>query len=98
MKIVYAVEYIEIDFGERPEGYSLYLDKDECIKQTKYNSESGSYGSGGGYYGPVRPLSYIEVPWGSLEEGLQIKLTENNKTHTADRWSPKFRGNTESIS
>ena len=97
MKIVYAVEYIEIDFGSRPEGYSLYLDKDECTERTKKSSESGSYGDGGGYYGPVRPLVYVEVPWDSLEEELQTQLTEKNRAHTSNRWSPKFSGKREYI-
>ena len=97
MKIVYAAEIIEIDFVERPEGYSLYLDKDECIERTKKGSETGSYGEGGGYYGPVRPLSYVEVPWDSLEEDLRTQLNKKNRAHTSNRWSPKFRGKTEYI-
>lgn len=90
MKVVYAVEYIEIEFGQRPEGYSLYLDKDECTTNTKQASQTGSYPGGGGYYGPVRPLVYVEVPWDSLEEDLQTQLNEKNRAHTSNSWSPKF--------
>jgi hypothetical protein len=42
MKVVFAVEYIEVEYGwgDRPEGYALYLDKDECVKQTKKASKN----------------------------------------------------------
>lgn len=59
--ILYAVPHIEIEFGSRHEGYALYLDEDQCIKETKEDSETGYYGTNGGYYGPVQPLHYFKV-------------------------------------
>ena len=94
MKVVYAVAYIEIEYGwgERPEGYALYLDKDKCAAQTKESSKHGNYESGEGYYGPVRPLSYREVPYDSLDEKLKKELDDKGVTHTDNHWSPKFEG------
>ena len=60
MKVIYAVEIVEIEFGKRPEGYSLYSDLTNCLTSTVQSSESGA--CEGGYYGPARPLEYIEVP------------------------------------
>lgn len=92
VKVVYAVEFIEIDFGQRDEGYSLYLDKDVCIASTKKSSQAGPYSGGGGYYGPVRPLCYVEVPFDSLEPEYKKQLRKTGSCHTANRWSPKFKG------
>jgi len=30
--VVYGGPYIEVELGERDEGWSLYLNKEECIK------------------------------------------------------------------
>jgi len=96
IKIVYGVEWIEVEFGQRSEGYALFLDKDECIRSTKRSSQRGPYPSGspvrGGYYGPVRPLSYVEIPFDSLEPEDKKKLRKTGYAHTANRWSPKFKG------
>jgi hypothetical protein len=92
MKIVYAVEYIEVDFGQRSEGYSLYLDLDKCRTATLKASVGGSYGEVGGYYGPMRPLCCVEVPFDSLDEKLQKELNDKGMTHTEDNWHPKFSG------
>lgn len=94
MKVVYAVAYVEIEYGwgDRSEGYALYLDKEECIKQTKKASKNGNYEGGGGYYGPVRPLSYCEVPYSSLTAGQKRDLKEHGACHTENHWSPKFSG------
>lgn len=88
MKVVYAVEWIEVEFGSRPEGYKLFLDKDVCIRQTKEDSRNGPYD--GGYLGPVRSLMYIEVPFDSLEDDLKKKLLEKGTTFTDNNWGPKF--------
>jgi hypothetical protein len=76
--VLYAVEWIEIDFGSRPEGYKVFDSLDTCIKQSKKDSEKGAYASGG-YFGPVRPISYIstqdpiEGPFPKFVEGLKTK-------------------------
>jgi len=64
-KSMYLVPYIEVEYGwgSRSEGYSVYSDLNECINNTKKNSERGNYESGGGYYGPERPLKYYEAPF-----------------------------------
>jgi len=90
MKIVYAVSYIEVEFGQRDEGYRLYTDVNECIKKTKEASARGSCGEG--YYGPERPLYYVEVPYDSLEKELQTKFLESDVVHTTERWQPRFSG------
>lgn len=88
MKIVYGVSWIEVEFGQRPEGYSLFLDKEKCIADTKKASENGPYP--GGYCGPVRPLHYVEIPFDSLEEKVQIVLNAKRECCTDNFWQPKF--------
>lgn len=90
MKIVYGTQYIEIDFGQRDEGYKLSLDLETHIAAIKLASNNGAY-SGGCYFGPVRPLSYVEIPFDSLDESLQRLLDEKGSTFTPDRWEPKFK-------
>ena len=34
MRIAYAVEWVEVEFGMRPFCYRIYLDMQECIKDT----------------------------------------------------------------
>ena len=92
LKVVYGVPWIEVEFGQRPEGWVLFLDKEQCIKDTKAASERGPYEGGGGYCGPERPLAYTEIPFDSLEEEYQERLEENGKTFTSNYWSPKFAG------
>ena len=92
--IVYGVEWIEIEWGSRSEGYSLFIDLDRCIKDTKAASERGPYGSGGGYCGPVIPLHYVIIPFNFLEDEYKDKLRDSGKAHTKNHWSPMFKGNT----
>lgn len=63
MKVLYAVPWIEIEYGwgSRPEGYKLFESLEECKKQTAIDSEVGNYSGGGGYCGPERPLHYYET-------------------------------------
>ena len=64
MKTLYAVPWIEIEYGwgSRPEGYKIFEDLQECIEKTKTDSSNGNYESSGGYLGPERPLYYYETP------------------------------------
>jgi len=64
MKTLFAVQWIEIEYGwgERYEGYKVFDNLDECISSTKESSANGNYESGGGYFGPERPLHYYETP------------------------------------
>lgn len=90
LEIVYGVPWIEVEFGERDEGWALYLDKSECFNQTKEASARGS--GGGSYCGPERPLYATEIPFDSLEPEYQKQLRAGGRSHTDNRWSPKFRG------
>jgi hypothetical protein len=92
MKVVYGVEWIEIEFGQRDEGWALFLDKDECTKKTKEASARGPYPGGGGYCGPVRPLVAYEIPFAALDKKLQAELRKSGRTHTDNHWTPKFKG------
>ena len=90
---VFAVEWIEIDFGQRPEGWALFMDLKACLRETKKASEKGPYDDGGGYLGPERPLRYYEIPVEGLKEEYIEELAEKGKTHTENYWSPKYIGN-----
>lgn len=97
MKVVYAVEWIEVEFGSRPEGYKLFLDKELCVETTKKDSQKGP--GADGYFGPVRPLRCVEVPYDSLEDDLKTKflMSETGFVWTDNNWSPRFRGRTHHI-
>ena len=68
MNILYAVPWIEIEYGwgSRPEGYKIFADLVECISTTIKSSENGNYD--GGYCGPERPLCYYEIPKDSIDQ------------------------------
>lgn len=90
MRIVYGVQHIEVEFGQRCEGWALFADSDECVKRTKQASKDGVYD--GGYLGPERPLHYYEIPFDSLEEHMQTAIDEMGYSGTRNNWQPKFRG------
>lgn len=83
MTILYAVPWIEVEYGwgERPEGYKIFDNLEECISSTKESSKTGNYESGGGYCGPERPLYYYETTdqiEGSFPKFIKnIKFTSN---------------------
>ena len=93
MKIVYAVEWIEVEFGSRPEGFKIFLDESKCTETTKGDSVRGSYGEG--YLGPVRPLCYYEIPFDCLEEDVKTRLyddeSDKSRIFSSNYWSPKFK-------
>ncbi len=62
-KEFYAVPWIEIEYGwgDRPEGYKIFDNLEDCINTTKEDSKNGSYS--GGYIGPIRPLYYYKIPY-----------------------------------
>lgn len=97
VKVVCGVEWLESEagWGRRPEGWKLFLDLDECLESTKLSSATGC--CDGGYIGPVRPLSYYEIPFDSLESNLQEKLTESRMCFTDFYWVPRFCGPCKSI-
>jgi hypothetical protein len=90
MTKVYGVRYIEIDFGERPWGWILFLSQ-ECAKSTaKEDSKDGP--KNGHYLGPVRPLYLIEIPYDSLDEHTRQCLDNDGVYWTDDDWQPDFTG------
>ena len=97
MHTVYAVQYIEVEFGQRDEGYKVYSNLDECIKQTEEDSRNGAYEGGGGYFGPERPLYYYEVPIDCLDDEDKKAVIYKGRCFTDRRWQPKFKSNAKSI-
>lgn len=89
---IYGVRWIEVEFGERDEGWSLFVDLKRCIRETKKYSKSGPYEGGGGYLGPERPLRYYEIPLNGLTPNVIKDLKTNGKAHTENRWHPKYLG------
>ena len=69
MKTLYAVEWVEVEYGwgERPEGFKIFDNLEECITSTKESSQNGNYESGGGYFGPKRPLEYTILENSDIE-------------------------------
>lgn len=89
---IYGVRWIEVDFGERDEGWALFVDLERCIKDTKKSSKAGPYEDGGGYLGPERPLCYYEIPLEGLKPDIVKDLKTNGRAHTENRWQPKYLG------
>lgn len=94
---VYLVKWLEIEYGQRPEGYRIFLDLEECIRSTKHDSTTGTY-PGGGYFGPSKPLCYYETTWECLEEDAQktIRRLVNNSedypvTFSSNHWEPRLK-------
>ena len=86
--VVYAVEWVEVEFGQCPEGYKLFLFENECVTQTLKDISNGSYQ--GGYCGPARPTSYIKVPFNCLSQKTQHRLRLHFVTLTDKYWEPPF--------
>lgn len=86
---IYAVCYIEVEFGERPEGWKLYVDLKKCIRETKRRSISGCYV--GGYYGPARPLHYYEIPIEGLDKEYLTSLKKDGVAFTENYWNPEYK-------
>lgn len=90
LKTVYAVYWIEVEFGQRSMGYKVYSDVDACIKSTKKGSREGPYD--GGYIGPERPLAYMEIPYACLTSEMKTALKKTGVCWSDDHWSPEFVG------
>lgn len=96
MKIIYGVPWIEIEsgWGWRPSGWKLFDNLKTCIRETKEDNEKGNFE--GGYIGPIRPITYYEIPFDSLETELKDNLL-SGITITGDFWNPKFKGDRKEI-
>lgn len=62
MKILFAVPWIEIEFGwgTKPEGYKIFDNLETCIQESLNDTNTGNYDDG--YCGPERPVKYYETP------------------------------------
>lgn len=90
MRVIYAVPWIEVEFGQRDEGHKLFVDLAECISSTKESSRTGAYD--GGYIGPERPLHYLEVPFEVLEPEPQVSLDSGKQiAWSSNHWRPKMK-------
>ncbi len=89
MKTVFGVQWVEVEFGERPEGWYIFLDKDTCIEATRKASREGEYS--GGYLGPARPLVFYEIPYSCLDTTMKAQLRKTGKASSSNFWRPKFR-------
>jgi hypothetical protein len=106
MKTVYIVEWIEVEFGQRPEGYRVFTDievefgqrpegyrvfTDKGDCMRETRKDSQEGAYSGGYIGPARPLCYYEVPLACFPKEVQKTLRENGRSHTKNYWEPKFK-------
>lgn len=86
---IYGVPWIEVEFGQREQGFKLFTNKEHCISSTLEDSKNGSYD--GGYIGPERPLYYYEIPFSCLDKGIKSKLKLGKGCFTEDNFKPKFK-------
>lgn len=89
MKTVFGVKWIEVEFGQRDEGWKLFADREKCIETTKKDSAEGCY-SGGGYLGPVRPLEIYEIPYACLTKEMKASIKKSGMAWTPNNWNPKM--------
>ncbi len=89
IRTVFGVQWVEVEFGERDEGWNLFADRDVCIQRTKDASARGVYD--GGYIGPERPLRVYEIPFDCLTDKMKDSINENGWCGTPNNWRPKFR-------
>ena len=90
LDVCFAVPYIEVEFGQRSEGYKIYLKREKCVSETNRLSKDGVYP--GGYLGPERPLHYFEIPIDSLDGLQKDNLFLDGEIHTKNDWYPTFKG------
>jgi hypothetical protein len=95
IKTVFGVRWIEVEFGQRDEGWALYTDKDRCVEATKKASQDGTYA--GGYMGPERPLRMYEIPFDCLDEDMRKSLKKSGHAWTPNHWNPKFKDSGSAI-
>ncbi len=95
--VVFAVEWIEVEFGQRAEGYRVFKDLELCKRSTLASSDKGAYE--GGYCGPRRPLHYFEVPASALDAVDLDMLSKPGTTFvcTHERWEPKYKSHAHAI-
>lgn len=94
---IYGVPWIEVEFGQRSEGWALFMDLKTCVRETQKASKRGAYEGGGGYLGPERPLHCYEIPTEGLETEYAKSLKETGFAHTDNHWHPKYTGERHSI-
>ena len=82
-KSLYLVPWIEVEYGwgDRPEGYKVFNNLEECIQTTNKDSNNGNYA--GGYCGPERPLMYCETPY---NEDIASKMFINKLPKFKSDW------------
>lgn len=89
MVTVFGTPWIEVEFGQRPEGWKLYKDRAKAIEDTHRASREGPYD--GGYIGPERPLRLYEIPFDCLDDDTKAKLRKADTAFTSNYWTPKFK-------
>jgi len=86
--VAYGTPWIEEEcgWGDRPEGWRLFLDREVAIRESKIDSIKGNYSSG--YIGPVRPLNIYEIKMDALEAKDITSLSKYRLAITRNYWSP----------
>lgn len=92
MDICYGVKWIEVEFGQRDEGYKLFTSLENAKKVSEEDVRSGHYS--GGYIGPEKPLTIYEIPIDCLPEKEKKEIRGANMlswTWIDNHWEPKFK-------
>lgn len=86
-KTAYVVEYVEVEFGQRPEGFVCFLSHEDAVARAKRDSEAND-ASGGYYCGPVRPVLVTPIPWDQLPGKVASQLLRDGIGFTDRTWRP----------
>ena len=90
MEIVYGVQWIEREFGIRPEGFKIFTDLEACKVSSRKSVSEGTYSDGSGYLGPAS-LSYVIIPVECLEEYVRARLVTHPHAFSSNYWTPKMK-------
>lgn len=89
MKVVYGIKWIEVEFGQRDEGWRIYKSIRKAKKEGSKDSAAGAYS--GGYIGPERPVTVYEIPVECLKSSDAKKPEDSSFIHTDNDWKPRFK-------
>lgn len=94
MKTVYVVQWVMEDCGQTNDSCMLYLNLEECHKDTREASFHGAFSEGNHvwYYGPQRPLGFYEASVENLCEGDRILVEKYNKFRIPNSRLPALNG------
>lgn len=92
MRVCYGVQWIEVEFGQRDEGYKLFVSLKQAKERSEEDTKAGHYQ--GGYCGPEKPLTIYEIPVDCLPDKLKRYIEaapDTGSIFSDNHWQPKLK-------